>query len=127
MSGSEPMEAVIPLPKGLGRTSLRLQLDRCGPLDEFRHAVLGTDGLGDLLAAKDRCFPGGEERIGPIDRLWTDDRLFANPDGLRRLLARANLGGQRPDWAAGRVVKTSGLLTDDTTVIVIRTAGGGRR
>lgn len=107
--------------------SLRFQLDRFAPLDALGSVLIGTDGVRDLCEASGRCFPGGTEPVGPLSRLWEDDLLFDNPDGLRRRLARANLFSQRPDWEARRLVKAPGLLTDDTTVIVIRSGRGEKR
>lgn len=78
------------------------------PSSELHSFLIGTDGAEALIAAQEKVFPGTEERIGPIDRLWTEDRFYKNPDMLRRHLARANLA--RPH----------GLLTDDTTIVVGR-------
>jgi hypothetical protein len=73
--------------------------------------LLGTDGVEHLL---------GE----PLSRFWSDDRYFRNPDALRRQLTLLNRESIRADFAAGRLERTTGLLEDDTTLIVLRRRQG---
>jgi hypothetical protein len=68
--------------------------------------VLATDGAAPLLPE----LPG----------LPADDRLFVHPDALRRRLAQASREVLDVDWAAGRLGRRGGLLTDDTTIVALR-------
>ena len=35
------------------------------------------DGVTDLEAAAEETLPGRDERVGPLCRLWREDRFFA--------------------------------------------------
>jgi len=100
--------------------AFHFNLDRLSAIEDFRNAFLGTDGAIDLHEAAAGTFPGKTELIGPIAGLLKDDRMFSNPDSLRRHLAKAAQNIHRPDWEARRMVKSPGLLPDDTTLILIR-------
>ncbi len=84
------------------------------PSGEVDHFLIGTDGIFDLMTAADAPLPGKEESVGPLERLWSDDRYYRNPDRLRRHLALANRDVVRGDR------HERGLLPDDTTIVVGR-------
>ncbi len=72
--------------------------------------LLGTDGAVDLL----------DEPGGPLSRFWREDRYFTNPDALRRHLALLNRETVRADFPGRRLVRETGRLGDDTTLVVLR-------
>lgn len=82
--------------------------------------LLGTDGVGDLIAAEQRMLPGKEELVGPLAQFWTEDKYFRNPDMVRRRLTLINREAVGIDRASGTLVRSPGLLPDDTTLIAIR-------
>ncbi len=82
--------------------------------------VIATDGISDLMGSAERMMPGTTQLVGPISQLWTNSSFFANPDNLRRWLARANRDGQKMDWEERVARKYHGLLHDDTTIVVGR-------
>lgn len=90
------------------------------PTAEVDSLVLGTDGAGDLRGLAEACLPGAEEPVGPLSRLWTEDRYFTHPDALRRRLAMLNREFVRADFTARRLVRAPGLLADDTTLVILR-------
>ncbi|WP_426755803.1 protein phosphatase 2C domain-containing protein [Myxococcus sp. Y35] len=90
------------------------------PTEEVHALLVGTDGVADLERLASTRMPEREELVGPLSRLWTEDRYFANPDALRRRLALLNRESVRADFAAQQVVRTPGLLPDDTTLVVLR-------
>jgi hypothetical protein len=75
---------------------------------EVQSLVLGSDGAVELDAAAQRPIQGRDEAVGPLSQFWSDDRFFDNPDMVRRRLAVINRGPR------------GGLLSDDTTLVVIR-------
>ncbi|HZI12300.1 MAG TPA: protein phosphatase 2C domain-containing protein [Myxococcus sp.] len=79
------------------------------PTEDVHALLLGTDGTADLA-----------KLAGPLSQFWTEDRYFSNPDALRRKLALLNRESVRADFAAHRLVRTPGLLPDDTTLVVLR-------
>ncbi len=79
------------------------------PTEDVHALLLGTDGAADLARL-----------AGPLSQFWTEDRYFSNPDALRRKLALLNRESVRADFAAHRLVRTPGLLPDDTTLVVLR-------
>ena len=88
------------------------------PTDTIQSVLIGTDGVGDLIAAADRTLPGKSEVVGPLAQFWTDDRYFRNPDMVRRRLTLINRESVRVEH--GALVRVPGLLRDDTTLIAIR-------
>ncbi len=75
---------------------------------ELQSFLIGSDGVGSLIAAESKPWPGKAELIGPISKLWTEDRFFKNPDIGRRHLTLIN---------GGLGFRLSGHLEDDTTFI----------
>lgn len=90
---------------------------------DLRTALIGTDGVEDLIQSGDNPVPrkrnipwggGGPELIGPIAQFWEKDLMFVNQDGIRRRLNVIN----REIYEEGGVV--TGPLGDDTTLVVMR-------
>lgn len=82
--------------------------------------VIASDGAAALLPRAGELLPGDRGPLLDLARVAADERLFANPDALRRRLAVASQDTTEVEPASGRVVRRGGLLTDDTTVVVIR-------
>lgn len=91
----------------------RFELLRVLPTAAVESVVLGSDGLGDLVAAADRAIPGTVEPVGTPEQFWRNDLFFRNADALRRRLARINSPVFHP-------AHQPGLLHDDTTLVVLR-------
>lgn len=87
---------------------------------EVSSVLIGTDGVEALVAAAEQRMPGRQELVGPIERLWTEDRFFTNKDALRRHLTLVNRDHQQIDWKRQVVDREHGPLKDDTTLVVIR-------
>jgi hypothetical protein len=88
--------------------------------EQTQSILIGTDGVNDLIEAEDQLLPGKAEIVGNIAQFWQDDRYFQNPDLIRRRLLLINRDILKPDWQNQQLNKYSGLLPDDTTLIVIR-------
>lgn len=89
-------------------------------IHEIESILIGTDGVHDLVAAKDKKIPGKAENVGSISRFWQEDRYFKNPDMIHRHLALLNRDIYKPEWQKQQLIREMGLLPDDTTLIVIR-------
>ncbi|KYG05855.1 hypothetical protein BE21_38125 [Sorangium cellulosum] len=109
-----------------GGEAPRFVVHRVFPSSALRTALLGTDGALDLLESSSRQMPGGGGEVGPLSRFWDDDRMFANPDAVRRRLALINRAVTRPVWKEERMEREGGLLRDDTTLVVVRRAQSAR-
>jgi hypothetical protein len=101
-----------------GATSWQCQ--RTMPTPAVQSIVLGTDGLEAWLRAEAQPLPGQRGTVGALQRFWQDEHYFRNPDAVRRTLAMANREVLQPDWEAQRLHRHTGLLPDDTTLVVIR-------
>lgn len=97
---------------------LRFQLDLVIPSKQLESLLIGTDGVNDLIEVTERNLPGKEEKVGPISQFWQDDPYFQNPDMVRRRLTLINREVFRVSEEGTK--KQTGLLPDDTTLIVIR-------
>lgn len=89
-------------------------------IDEVDSILIGTDGVGDLMALAERNFPGKSKAIGAIGQFWEEDRYFKNPDIVRRQLSLMARKVQKIDWENRQAIEEVGLLPDDTTLMVIR-------
>jgi len=78
------------------------------PTSELESLLIATDGIDDLVKVED------------INQFWQEDRYFKNPDTIRRKLAMLNREEVKPDWNKREIIKRSGVLSDDTTLVVIR-------
>lgn len=78
------------------------------PTCELESLLIATDGIDDLIAVED------------IAQFWKEDRYFKNPDAIRRKLAMLNREEVKPDWHRKELTKRSGVLSDDTSLVVIR-------
>jgi hypothetical protein len=110
------------LPEG----RVKLERQALVPTDEVVALMLGTDGAADLSKLTEAKVPESEEPVGPLSQFWTNERYFQNPDALRRRLSLLGRESVKADFTARRMVRTPGLLADDTTLIVLRRRGLGR-
>ncbi len=94
--------------------ALRFQIRQILPTAAVESLVIGTDGVADLIAAQEKYVPGTDEPVGKLDQFWREERFFANPDALRRRLVRLSR----------RVAQDTALLSDDTTLVVVRRLPG---
>jgi len=78
------------------------------PTSKLESLLIATDGIDDLIKVED------------INQFWQEDRYFKNPDAIRRKLAMLNREEVKPDWHKRELTKRSGILSDDTTLVVIR-------
>lgn len=99
---------------------LQFRVQAFMPTADVQSLLLGTDGVVDLVAAEQRMLPGKDEAVGPLAQFWTDDRYFRNPDMVRRRLTLINREAVGIDHASGTLVRSPGLLPDDTTLVAIR-------
>jgi serine/threonine protein phosphatase PrpC len=70
--------------------------------------LIATDGIDDLIAVEE------------VNQFWQEDRYFKNPDAIRRKLSMLNREEFKPDWNKRELIKRSGVLSDDTSLVVIR-------
>ena len=78
------------------------------PTSELESLLIATDGISDLVKVED------------INQFWEEVRYFKNPDAIRRKLAMLNREEAKPDWNKRELIKRSGVLSDDTSLVVIR-------
>ena len=98
---------------------LKIRVNRVIPTKDIESLLLGCDGVLDLIAAADKKLPQRDEFVCDISQFWTDDQYFANDDAVRRRLAIINKEGA--EIVSGNKARiTGGLLSDDTTLVVIR-------
>lgn len=91
-----------------GAVDRPFEIHRSMATSDLQSLLLGTDGAIQIDALADRAIPGRAEPVGPLSQFWQDDRVFENADLIRRRLAVINRGPR------------DGLLSDDTTLVVVR-------
>ncbi|MDJ0570065.1 MAG: protein phosphatase 2C domain-containing protein [Pleurocapsa sp. MO_192.B19] len=102
------------------RQDLLFQVHSLPPLEEVESILIGTDGVRDLIKAAQQQLPGKQELVGSIDQFWRQDRYFTNPDQVRRRLSLINREVTKFDSQKQQLDKQVGLLSDDTTLVVLR-------
>uniref|UniRef100_B8HVC2 PPM-type phosphatase domain-containing protein n=1 Tax=Cyanothece sp. (strain PCC 7425 / ATCC 29141) TaxID=395961 RepID=B8HVC2_CYAP4 len=88
--------------------------------EEIESILIGSDGVIDLIQAAEKPLPGGTAVVQPISQFWQEDHYFQNPDAVRRRLSLINRSAIKPDWSKQQLIRTKGLLPDDTTLVVLR-------
>lgn len=100
---------------------LRFKLHEIMPITDLETLLVGVDGVGDLINVRNLKIPGREELVGPIEQFWTEDRYFLNPFNVARRLNVINPPVPKvKNGPGGLIIRESGLLPDDTTLIVLR-------
>lgn len=99
---------------------LHFCIEAVRPTAEVQSVLIATDGLEELLRSTGCKLPGKSDVVGAVSQFWEADHYFSNPDAIRRKLSLMNAESRRPDWENRRMVKEPGLLSDDTTLVVIR-------
>lgn len=89
------------------------------PTTQVKNLFIGTDGVNDLIEAENKNIPSKEEKIGNISQFWQQERYFRNPDLIRRRLSLINKEFIKPNWQGHYLSRQSGLLPDDTTLLVM--------
>jgi hypothetical protein len=118
--GNAPPYLVYGLSAAVPDQDSFFQIHKLPPLAEVESILIGTDGVSELIQSAQRQLPGKPELVGSISQFWQQDRYFTNPDQVRRRLALINREVTRLDSSKGQVHKESGLLSDDTTLVVLR-------
>lgn len=99
---------------------LKFKIQRIMGIGQLNSFMIGSDGAVDIGKVADRHLPGKTEPVGPVSQFWENDRFFTNPDNINRRLRLINGEHIKPDWETRRVFTESGLLADDTTILVGR-------
>jgi serine/threonine protein phosphatase PrpC len=93
---------------------LRIQVHETLLTGEVDHCLIGSDGVSDLINLREAMLPMKAERVGPLSQFWEDGIYVTNQDAIRRRLAQIN--AERVEGVRMR----GGLLSDDTTLVVVR-------
>ncbi|MBI4751640.1 MAG: protein phosphatase 2C domain-containing protein [Acidobacteria bacterium] len=99
---------------------LHFSIEAVRPTAEVQSVLIATDGLEEVLRSTTCKLPGKSDVVGSLSQFWEADHYFSNPDAIRRKLSLMNVESRRPDWENRRMLKEPGLLSDDTTLVVIR-------
>jgi len=106
--------------KQMTSDSFQLKALQVLPTECLQSVLIGTDGVSDLMQVAEQSLPGRSEIVGDIAQFWQDDRYFSNPYQIRRRLSLINRDVKTLDHHSQQYLRHSGLLPDDTTLIVIR-------
>lgn len=95
-------------------------IEKIIPTKSVSHIFLGTDGVEDLISADGNFFPGRDQHVPSLKNIFKDDHYFTNPDALRRLCSKMNSVRITRQDNSSKFVWHEGLLSDDTTIILMR-------
>lgn len=88
--------------------------------EQLTSFLLATDGIDDLIGAEGRTLAGRGGVVEPVESFWTDGIYFRNPDAIRRRLTVIGREHVSAAQDGKSVLRTPGVLRDDTTLIVGR-------
>ena len=100
--------------------ALKFQVQHIPESQKIAPILIGTDGVADMISSAELKMPGKNEMVGEIGQFWEQDCYFKNQDMVRRKLALTNRECTKLDEEKQEVIKEHGLLSDDTTLVVIR-------
>lgn len=107
-----------------GKSALDFKIVKVIKIDDFKSALIGTDGVADLINSCGKKIPGKIESAPEIKYFWEEERFFQNPDLLRRKLSfmskdsvkyKRNNEGEIQD-----IIRENGFLKDDTSMLVLK-------
>lgn len=92
------------------------------PTSNLQTLIISTDGARDLIAKSEKMITvlGGEEKVGGLEQFETEERYLKNPSLLQKRLFQLNMERTVVDWEKQEIRKYEGMLSDDTTMILVR-------
>ncbi|MCK5510234.1 protein phosphatase 2C domain-containing protein [Candidatus Parcubacteria bacterium] len=108
---------------------LNFSVDKIIETKKIETLLIGTDGVEELRKRAKDNIPGKKTVVGDISEWWKNDKYFFNKDAIRRQLFMINSYVVKARYAKNgqiqKVERFSGLLRDDTSMIVLRRKIGG--
>lgn len=100
---------------------LKFKIHAVIPTSLVESLLIATDGLIELIDNNTATLPGTNRSVGHISQLWSDDRFFDDSEHnlITPWLRQVNSEVVKTNREA-RLVRSAGLLSDDTTLIAIR-------
>jgi len=106
------------------KSALDFKIIKVIKADDFKSALIGTDGVMDLINSNGKKIPGKIELVPEIEYFWEEELFFKNPDLLRRKLSLINKDSvkykRNSEGLVQDVIKENGLLEDDTSMLVLK-------
>ncbi len=102
-----------------GRARPETRIIHVGSASRVERVLLGTDGALDLHERASLPVPGTPEPVGELAQ-FVEPGCFRHADALRRRLARIQREHVEVCWDEERIVRSRGVLPDDTTLIALR-------
>lgn len=90
--------------------------------DEAQTIIIATDGAKELAQKADReiCVLGKPELVKGLNQFEQEVRYMKNPTLLQKRLFQLNAERVMIDWEKKEVKKFEGILSDDTTIVLIK-------
>jgi hypothetical protein len=89
---------------------------------DLQSLILASDGAQELIAKADREINilGKLEKVGGLNQFEQEERYLKNPSLLQKRLCQLNTERMIIDWEEREVRKSEGILSDDTTIVLMR-------
>lgn len=108
---------------------LNFSVDKIVETEKIETLLVGTDGIEELRKRAKDNIPGKKIVVGDISEWWKNDKYFSNKDAIRRQLFMINSDVAKARYEQNgqiqKIERFSGLLRDDTSMIVLRRKIGG--
>lgn len=100
---------------------LKFKIHAVVPTESVESLLIATDGLNELIGKDSTMLPGKNRLLGHLSQLWSDDRFFDDTEHelITPWLRQVNSEVVKLNCNA-QLERSSGLLSDDTTLIAIR-------
>jgi hypothetical protein len=104
------------------REKLDFQVQAVIAVSDFKSLIIATDGAAKIQEKADELLwiVGENERVKGLSQFEEEEKYFKNHFNLQRRLSLLNSEKTVVAWETQRVKKFRGILSDDTTIILIR-------
>lgn len=87
-----------------------------------RSILIASDGAADIEAKAEQPFliPGSSGMVGRLSQFESEERYLKNPVLVQRRLNQLAASRLEIDWGKQRIMRSEGILSDDTSVILVR-------
>ncbi|OGI16594.1 MAG: hypothetical protein A3J63_01970 [Candidatus Moranbacteria bacterium RIFCSPHIGHO2_02_FULL_40_12b] len=117
-----PAYKVLPGNYEVDESKIKLRLKREVFTDDVESILIATDGANDLIRKAGRTINilGKEEKVKGLNQFEKEEKYLRNPTLLQKRLTQLNTERTSIDWENREINKFEGILSDDTTIILIK-------
>lgn len=113
---------IIPGAYAVEESGIRFMVREEVETSSLESMIIATDGASDIEARAEEplVISGSAGIVGGLNQFESEERYLKNPTLVQRRLNQLSLSRTEIDWDNQRIMRSEGILGDDTSVILIR-------